>query len=72
LALPATGQTYGHESVDQYAGTPEGARGVSNAVCARCIVWEWDPALRLGFGFPVRWPCTSAVVLGLAPRGAAL
>jgi hypothetical protein len=68
LALPPSGETYGHELIDQYAGTPEGDRGVSNAVCARCSVWEWDPALRLNFGFPVRWPCTSAVVLGLVLR----
>lgn len=62
LALPATGETYGHEPVteDDLWGTPF-------VVCARCTEggarWGWDNRL-----IRVPWPCTSAVVLGLVPR----
>jgi hypothetical protein len=65
LALPATGETYGHEPVDEYAGTPEGERGVSRIVCARCMRWTQWPEVGLCAGHRVTWPCTSAVVLGL-------
>jgi hypothetical protein len=68
LALPATGQTYGHEPVDEYAGTPEGARGLSRIVCARCIRWTRWREVQLYCGRRVDWPCTSAVVLGLVSR----
>lgn len=59
LALPATGQTYGHEPVTEVDlwGTPR-------LVCARCTEgsarWGWDDRLIRTF-----WPCTSAAVLGL-------
>lgn len=65
LALPTTGETYGHEPVDEYAGTPEGARGLSRIVCARCIRWTRWREVRLYCGRRVDWPCTSAIVLGL-------
>jgi hypothetical protein len=52
-ALPATGQTYGHEPVIEtgYYGPEQ--------VCARCNM----PRLPM---LSQPWPCTSAVVLGLA------
>jgi hypothetical protein len=71
FALPPTGETYGHEPVDEYAGTPEGARGLSRIVCARCIRWTRWREVRLYCGRRVDWPCTSAIVLGLVPRGGA-
>lgn len=56
-ALPATGQTYGHEPVGVVGG---------QSVCARCGTdGPW------GGGYAVPWPCTSALVLGLVPRGGA-
>ncbi|MFI0897716.1 hypothetical protein [Streptomyces sp. NPDC020983] len=61
LALPATGETYGHEPI-----------GGLVTVCRRCTI---DVAYWLGVGdeddgwevhpTSVTWPCTSAVVLGL-------
>lgn len=59
LALPATGQTYGHRPV---TGFPSGE------VCARCDERRRDGRGRWIYR-PMPWPCTSAVVLGLAPRG---
>lgn len=64
-ALPATGEDFGHEPVDEYAATPEGARGVSRIVCARCTRWQSLRVLGLSIGRRVAWPCTSAAVLGL-------
>lgn len=59
LALPATGQTYGHEPV-----TEPDLWGRPVVVCARCSEggarWGWDDRL-----IRVDWPCMSAVVLGL-------
>ncbi|MEU8902132.1 hypothetical protein [Streptomyces mirabilis] len=45
---------FGHEPF-LWPGLPDAANGYA---CARC----WT-------GEPVAWPCTSAIVLGLAPRG---
>lgn len=70
-ALPAAGETYGHEPVrDPIAG----ARGWPQFdVCARC---SWGDVYYLGSPtkepVSVAWPCTSAVVLGLVPRDGAL
>lgn len=65
--LPPSTETFGHVPVDEYAGTPEGARGVSRIVCARCTVWT--PLVGgLEIGSRVSWPCTSALILGIAPR----
>jgi hypothetical protein len=67
LALPATGQTYGHEPV-----LGIGWFGEDETICVRCtergLYWGSADILR-----PVHvvWPCTSAVVLGLAARGGA-
>lgn len=57
-ALPATGQTYGHEPVIEtgYYGDEE--------VCARCDL----PGAPLA---SMPWPCTSAAVLGLVVIDAA-
>lgn len=59
LALPVTGQTYGHEPV-----TESDVWGRPQLVCARCTErgarWGWDNRLIRTF-----WPCMSAVVLGL-------
>lgn len=64
-ALPATGETYGHEPVHMW---PDGI------VCARCYTRTWHSAYaepedtepeRWDEIHNVRWPCTSAVVLGL-------
>lgn len=59
-------ETFGHEPI-----TREGGR----VLCARCVThvrrfrWDVDGEIFTGASFlPVRWPCTSAVVLGLAPR----
>lgn len=71
LALPATGQTHGHEPVQMW---PDGI------VCARCYTRTWHSAYaepedvereRWDEIHNVPWPCTSAVVLGLTPRGGA-
>jgi hypothetical protein len=68
LALPATGETYGHKPVNEYAGTPFRTQRI---VCARCVRWvRWRPG-GLAIGTYVAWPCTSAVVLGLVPRDGA-
>jgi hypothetical protein len=65
-ALPATGQTYGHEPFGPYDGV---------LICRRCYVTvtrEWVDAYDAPRHQRVRdtvpWPCMSAVVLGLAPR----
>lgn len=59
-----TGDTHGHEPVDEYADRP----GITRIVCARCITWTPMPSVGLQCGRRVDWPCTSAIVLGLAPR----
>jgi hypothetical protein len=68
FALPATGGTYGHEPVDEYADTPFRTERI---VCARCTRWTRWPDVGLSVGQRVAWPCTSALVLGLVPRGGA-
>jgi hypothetical protein len=67
---PLYGQTFGHQPVDEYAGTPEGSRGVTRIVCARCTTWTRWRDVGLSVGARVSWPCTSAVVLGFEPRPA--
>ncbi len=69
--MQPSGQTFGHEPIDEYAGTPEGDRGATHIVCARCAWWTNWPDLGLAIGTRVPWPCTSAIVLGLTPRPAA-
>jgi len=65
---PLYGQTFGHEPVDEYDGTPEGDKGVTRTVCARCMTWNRWKDVSLWAGSRVTWPCTSAVVLELVPR----
>lgn len=61
LALPATGETYGHEPV-----CGNGWYGGGEIVCARCTepLPLWLPRSRRR-PVSVHWPCTSALVLGL-------
>jgi hypothetical protein len=61
-------ETFGHEPFTCDDGT-------GRVLCARCVrkkrpfSWDVDGEKITGFTFlPVRWPCTSAIVLGLAPR----
>jgi hypothetical protein len=59
-------ETFGHRPV---LGFVDGR--ALNTVCARCqtTVTHYDEAYRPSrWTRPVRWPCTSALVLGLAPR----
>ncbi|MFD4968905.1 hypothetical protein [Streptomyces sp. NPDC058424] len=65
---PLYGQDFGHKPTDEYAGTPEGYRGATHIVCARCMTWTRWPDVGLSVGARVSWPCTSALVLGLVPR----
>jgi hypothetical protein len=75
LALPATSQTHGHEP--WFVLLPDWRKGYG---CARCRVRVRvpnmsrydDPDDITGWHHEthaVPWPCTSAVVLGLATRG---
>lgn len=61
LALPATGQTHGHEPVHGI-----GWFGEDETICVRCtergLYWGSADDLR---PVHVTWPCTSAAVLGL-------
>lgn len=59
---------FGHQPVDEYAGTPFRTERI---VCARCVRWVRWRLGTLAVGTYVAWPCTSAVVLGLVPRGGA-
>lgn len=71
--LPLVTLSHGHEPVPGYLPDWLG----KFTVCARCTVrraqtWvspENDDVRVWRFDSPVPWPCTSAVVLGLAPRG---
>lgn len=72
--LPLVTLSYGHEPVTGYLPDWLGEW----VVCARCEVrrvqsWtdEDDEPRRWEFDSPVPWPCTSAVVLGLAARDGA-
>lgn len=62
---PLYGQTFGHEPVDEYDGTPEQKRGVTRIVCARCVTWTRWTDVGLSAGSRVSWPCTSAKIFGL-------
>lgn len=63
LQLPS-GDDFGHRPFDEYEASPVRA---SHIVCKRCIVWFPFTETHL-MGKRVPWPCTSAVVLGLANR----
>lgn len=67
VLLPS-GETFGHEPVDEYTGTAPGARGVTHLVCTRCMTWTAWTDTGLAAGARTPWPCTSAIVLGLIPR----
>lgn len=65
-------ETFGHEPTIQIMD----GRGLGKA-CARCrtrtkpTYFEVEgQAYAIRGVLPVRWPCTSAIVLGLAPREA--
>lgn len=68
LAITPCEEDFGHVPVNEYAGTPEGQRGASRIVCARCIIWNRWKDVGMWAGQAVGWPCTSAIVLGLVPR----
>lgn len=68
---PLYGQTFGHEPIDEYQGTPEGDLGVTHMACKRCKVWTHWKSVGFWIGTRVSWPCTSAVVLGLAEHPSA-
>lgn len=55
--LKPSAETFGHEPENVYAPGPLGP-GDDQVMCAACSKGR-DPIL---------WPCTSAIVLGLAPR----
>lgn len=57
---PLYGQTFGHEPV---IGFVDG-RGLAQ-ICARCVIWTRWSDVGISVGVPVRWPCTSAKVLGI-------
>lgn len=68
---PLYGQDFGHRPI---TGSALGVRGTFQ-VCARCHVrqghcWldEWETPHYSAYYVSVRWPCTSAIVLGLAER----
>ncbi|WP_176956734.1 MULTISPECIES: hypothetical protein [unclassified Streptomyces] len=54
--MKPSGETFGHEPRDTQTGP---------AICARC--YRYDTKGRDWPG-PVIWPCTSVIILGLAPR----
>jgi hypothetical protein len=59
-------ETFGHEPV---TGITDGR--ALNRICARCrtTTTHYDEAYQPShWTRPVRWPCTTAVILGLAPR----
>ncbi|MFM9616800.1 hypothetical protein ACKI14_02420 [Streptomyces turgidiscabies] len=71
---PLYGQTFGHEP--WFTCLPDFTKGYACARCrvrARCVTVgspEDDPHFHMET-HAIPWPCTSAVVLGLAPREAA-
>lgn len=62
-------ETFGHEPF-VYDGVPICRRCYVNVT--RCSVDAFEEAHRLRVREAVLWPCTSAVVLGLEPRPAAV
>ena len=58
-------EDFGHEPFE-YDGVPICARCYTNVV--RISVDAFENAHRHVVRWPVLWPCTSAIVLGLAPR----
>lgn len=64
---PLYGQTFGHKPITGFID----GRGLTS-VCARCFI-PCD-GRHIGCydgGYRIQWPCMSAVVLGLVPRGGA-
>lgn len=64
VEAPPTVEDFGHRPV---IGSVDG-RSLTQ-VCARCTTVKRGPGI--WWLADVRWPCTSAVVLGLAPRSLA-
>lgn len=60
---PLYGQTFGHRPFNEYTKP-----GASRIVCARCMIWTRWSDVGLSVGVRVAWPCTTAVILGLAVR----
>lgn len=58
-------ETFGHEPFE-YDGVPICARCYT--VDIRCFIDAFDNPRRVTVRRTVPWPCTSAIVLGLAPR----
>lgn len=54
---------FGHRPVEEGADFP-----TPRVVCLWCTVWTSWPDVDLKVGRRVAWPCTSARILGLAPR----
>lgn len=57
-------EDFGHTPIDEYPDHDS----ISRIICARCIRWTRWADVSLYAGRAVDWPCTSAIVLGLAPR----
>jgi hypothetical protein len=74
---PLYGQTFGHEPValgvviheawTNHSACTECKARTTPLVCARCMEFDDSGMWRIP-AHPVHWPCTSAIVLGLAPR----
>lgn len=62
---PLYGQNFGHRPVNLYEDT---RFDIVSLACARCITWTNWPEVDMKAGVRVKWPCTSAVVLGLVKR----
>lgn len=59
---PLYGKGFGHQPV---TGFVDGR--ALGTICARCVRWTRWSDIGIDVGTPVRWPCTSAKVLGLVP-----
>lgn len=73
-ALPGTGETYGHRP--WFVCLPDFRKGYGCARCRRVVrvpnISDDDEVTRWHHEtHAVPWPCMSALVLGLAPRGGA-
>lgn len=66
LPLPPSTEDFGHRPVNDYADVPLPVTALVKIVCARCIHWTYQGDIDTYFGRRVSWPCTSALVLGLA------
>jgi hypothetical protein len=63
----ATVETFGHQPFE-YDGVPICARCYTTE--SRCSIDAFEVPRRSVVRMTVPWPCTSAIVLGLAPRPA--